>query len=73
MTVNHVLEILGRVSGKPPKVRYIENQKGDVRHTYADTTRAREMLGFKPSVTTEQGLRAEYEWLAEITARGAQR
>lgn len=63
ISVNRVLEILGEVSGREVKVRHIETQKGDVRHTYADTTRAREALGFQPKVSTEEGLRQEYEWL----------
>lgn len=66
VSVNHVLEVLGSVSGRAPLVRYIEDQKGDVRHTYADTSRAREALGFRPSVTIEEGLRAEYEWLRAL-------
>lgn len=71
VTVNFVLEVLGRVSGITPRVRYIEDQKGDVRHTYADTTKARAALGFHPTVTTEEGLRAEFEWLKQ--AGSAQR
>jgi nucleoside-diphosphate-sugar epimerase len=34
-----------------------------MRDTYADTSRAREDLAFAPSVTLEQGLRAQYEWM----------
>lgn len=63
ISVNEVLQVLERVSGRRPRVRYIETQKGDVRHTFADTTRARHSLGFRPAVSTEEGLRAEFEWL----------
>ncbi|MGI5836000.1 MAG: NAD-dependent epimerase/dehydratase family protein, partial [Chloroflexota bacterium] len=63
VSVNNILDILESVSGIQVKRRYIETQKGDVRHTFADTTRAREALGFKPSVSIEDGLRQEYEWL----------
>ena len=34
-----------------------------MRDTYADTTRARADLGFAPTVTLEQGLHAEYDWM----------
>ena len=40
-----------------------DKQKGDVRHTYADTTRAREDLGFDPKVKLEEGLKREAEWV----------
>jgi len=41
-------------------------QKGDMRHTYADTSLARADLGFIPRVGLEEGLAAEHAWLAEI-------
>jgi nucleoside-diphosphate-sugar epimerase len=39
-----------------------------MRDTYADTSRARADLRFAPSVTLEQGLRAEKDWLAGLPA-----
>ncbi len=63
VSVNYVLDVLQRLSGLEARLHYIENQKGDVRDTHGDTTRARDALGFRPSVTIEEGLRAELEWL----------
>jgi nucleoside-diphosphate-sugar epimerase len=65
VSVNDVLEMIGRVSGRAPIVDRQPDQKGDMRHTYADTTRARADLGFAPAVGLEQGLTAEYRWLSE--------
>lgn len=39
-----------------------EYRKGDVRHCYADITKARRVLGYKPSVSLEDGLREVAEW-----------
>ncbi len=64
ISVNRVLELMQAISGREARIRRIEDQKGDVRHTFADTSRAREVLGFRPSVSTEQGLRAEWEWIS---------
>jgi UDP-glucose 4-epimerase len=64
VSVNHVLDIVARVSGRRVDVRREAAQKGDMRDTFADTSRARADLGFSPSVTIEEGLRAEYEWLS---------
>lgn len=66
VSVNHVLEIIERVSGKKPIVHVDAAQKGDMRHTYADTWLARMDLGFTPTVGLEQGLAAEYQWLTGI-------
>ena len=63
VSVNHVLEIIGRLTGRPIDVRREGRQKGDMRDTYADTTAARRDLGFAPTVTIEQGLQAECDWI----------
>ena len=60
-----VFELIGRVTGKALRLEKIEPQAGDMRDTYADTTRAREALGFAPRVPLEQGLRAQFRWMTE--------
>jgi nucleoside-diphosphate-sugar epimerase len=62
VSVNQVLKTLENVMGRPIAVTRVERQHGDVTHTYADTTRAREELGFVPRVALADGLRREVEW-----------
>jgi len=69
VSMNTVIEIIGRIAGRPLDVRREPPQKGDMRDTYADTTLARADLGFAPSVTLEQGIEAEYRWLSSVRAR----
>ena len=66
VSINHVLDMIGRVSGRRPRVTVDPAQKGDMRHTYADTSLARADLGFVPKVGLDEGLAAEHAWLAEI-------
>jgi nucleoside-diphosphate-sugar epimerase len=66
VSVNDVLELIGHLAGQKPLVSVDVAQKGDMRHTYADTSLARADLGFAPSVGLEQGLAAEYQWLSEL-------
>jgi nucleoside-diphosphate-sugar epimerase len=66
VSVNHVLEMIGRVAGRQPRVTVDPVQKGDMRHTFADTSLARADLGFTPSVALEEGLAAEYQWLKAV-------
>jgi nucleoside-diphosphate-sugar epimerase len=68
VSVNQLFEMLERIGGKRLDIRREGVQKGDMRDTFADTTLARTDLGFRPSVTLEQGVEAEYRWLAGITA-----
>ena len=63
MSVGEVLEAVARISGRPLTIATESAQKGDMRHTYADTQLARRELGFSPSVDLETGLAAEYAWL----------
>ncbi len=65
VSVNQVLEIIGRVAGKSPIAAAAPAQKGDVRHTYADTSLARADLQFAPKVGLEEGLAAEHRWLVD--------
>lgn len=58
-----VFELIRRITGRPVRVDRIEAQPGDMRDTYADTTRARADLAFAPTVTLEEGLRAQYDWM----------
>ena len=36
---------------------------GDVRHCYADISKARDLLGYEPQMTHEEGFRELAEWL----------
>lgn len=63
VTVNEVIRLIGRIVGKEPRVEHLAPEKGDVRHTSADVSRARAVLGYSPSVGIEEGLRREAEWL----------
>jgi len=65
VSINHVLATIERLSGRTLRVRREERQKGDVRHTAADCTRARDALGFLPAVALTEGLRREWEWIQE--------
>ena len=66
VSINQVLAMVGRVSGRRPQVTVDPVQKGDMRHTFADTSLARADLGFRPAVELEAGLAAEYRWLTEV-------
>jgi UDP-glucose 4-epimerase len=66
VSVNEVLAMIERVTGHRPRVNVDPVQKGDMRHTYADTSRAHADLGYAPTVGLEAGLAAEYQWLTGI-------
>jgi nucleoside-diphosphate-sugar epimerase len=42
---------------------------GDMRDTFADTSRAQEDLGFRPEWTLEAGIKRECDWMAGVIDR----
>jgi nucleoside-diphosphate-sugar epimerase len=63
VTVNQVIATLEELVGRSAKVNRQAKQAGDVRHTWADTAAARDIMGFVPQVNLRDGLAAEVLWL----------
>jgi dTDP-L-rhamnose 4-epimerase len=70
ITIRKVAEILAAALGKPELTPVITQKyrAGDIRHCYADLTRARRLLGYQPRVTHEEGFRELAAWLANQQA-----
>lgn len=62
ITINSLIELMSETSGIHPVVKYDEPRKGDVRHSRADITAAREALGFEPKVELAKGLQEYMDW-----------
>ncbi|HSE33710.1 MAG TPA: SDR family oxidoreductase [Pyrinomonadaceae bacterium] len=63
ITLNRLLEELKAIVGKPDvKASYQQPRLGDVRHSLADISRARELLGYQPSVSLREGLQRTIDW-----------
>jgi UDP-glucuronate 4-epimerase len=60
-----LVRLLAEATGVEPKVKYAPVPPGDVVATYADTSRAREELGWQPRVTLSEGLQTVVKWLRE--------
>ncbi|QGW64553.1 SDR family NAD(P)-dependent oxidoreductase [Lysobacter soli] len=83
--VAHAMAKALEVDALPPEITG-QFRVGDIRHCFADITLARELLGYAPRVTLEQGLAELVEWMqdqqavdrvdvaaAELASRGLQR
>jgi UDP-N-acetylglucosamine/UDP-N-acetyl-alpha-D-glucosaminouronate 4-epimerase len=55
-TLNHVADTIGVILGKPVERRFEPPRPGDIRHSWADITAARETFGYEPSVDLASGL-----------------
>ncbi len=66
ISVLEVLRVLERLMGKPLRLKHDQIQKGDMRHTYADISRAKAHLGYVPRVSLQEGLQEEIRWLQGV-------
>lgn len=62
ISVKELIQKIEGITGKKAKLKYIENQAGDVRDTLADNTKARETLHWRPEVRIEEGLERYISW-----------
>ena len=65
-SLNETFEILKELTGYRGKPTYAEARTGDIRDSLADIERARELLGYSPSVNFREGLRRTVEWYKTI-------
>jgi dTDP-L-rhamnose 4-epimerase len=65
IAIRDVAERIADVLGKRHLSPQITNRyrAGDIRHCFADVTRAREILGFRPQLSFEKGLTSLAAWL----------
>jgi UDP-glucose 4-epimerase len=50
---------------RPPIVHYTKPRTGDVTRNYSDTTKARQRLGWKPSMSLDDGLNRTVKWFLD--------
>ncbi|HVS83679.1 MAG TPA: SDR family oxidoreductase [Pyrinomonadaceae bacterium] len=63
VTINHLFQLLRAITGRDDvKPEYQEARTGDILHSLADISRARELLGYAPTVGLARGLQATVEW-----------
>jgi len=66
VTVNDLLGTMKKITLKNPRIVYQDVQKGDVKHTLAETRKARNTLGYSPQVDLKTGLEKQWEWFQTL-------
>ena len=62
ISLNELVAHLRSITNNYAEVVYGPERPGDVRHSYADISRARELLDYNPEVLFEEGLRRTVQW-----------
>ena len=61
-----VIDSMEKIIGRPICRKYIENAKGDARHTAADISKDQSILGYQPQVSLVAGLTQEWLWIKSL-------
>jgi UDP-glucuronate 4-epimerase len=61
-SLKELIRLIEESFGKKANIEMLELQPGDVSVTYADITKAKQMLKYQPKVKMEEGIRRFVEW-----------
>ncbi len=62
VTVNAIIGTINRLLGKNVKPVYAPARPGDVKHSLADITAAKKLIGFQPVLLFREGLEKSIDW-----------
>lgn len=62
VSLNEFIETIEKIVGKKAQINQLPMQPGDVEITYADTSKAERLLGYKPETKIEEGLTKFWNW-----------
>lgn len=69
VSLSSFIKLVEESVGTPAKIRICPEQPGDVPRTCANVTKAREMLGYDPSVPFADGIRKTVAWYQDRASR----
>ena len=61
-SLNELWVMIKTISNTTADAQYGEERVGDVPHSLADISKARELLGYRPEVSVQKGLKLAFEW-----------
>lgn len=62
VSLKDMINTIGEVLKKEPKILELPMQPGDVERTYADITKAKKLLGYNPKTTFKEGIEEFVKW-----------
>ncbi len=71
ISLNEMIETIGRVLKITPKIKEMPMQLGDVNRTYADISKAKKLIGYDPKTNFEEGIIRFVEWYKDKKESGS--
>lgn len=63
--LSEMIRIIGEVIGVNPNIKVLPMQPGDVERTFADVSKAKDLLGYEPKTSFKQGIEKFVSWYKE--------
>lgn len=70
VTVNDLVDVLEEVMDEDVERTHVEQPAGDVSHTHADISKARQELGYDPEIGFEEGAKSCVDWVRRMHDKG---
>ncbi|MFL5808397.1 MAG: SDR family oxidoreductase [Flavisolibacter sp.] len=61
-SLNQLFEMIKEIGGSDLAPKYGPERKGDVKHSLADISKAKKLLGYNPPFNIREGLKEAFEW-----------
>ena len=65
ISLNSIISKIENLLGKKAKIEYLPFHKADMKETWADIEKAERLLGWKPEVSIDKGLKRTVDWYKE--------
>ncbi len=62
ISVNELVKIISNILGSQPRIIFSDKKAGEASNTHADISKAEKILGYKPKVSMEEGIRNFVQW-----------
>ena len=62
ISLKEMIQVIAKTLGVEPKIQQLPMQPGDVERTYADISKAKNMIGYEPKTTFEEGIKQFVDW-----------
>lgn len=69
ISLNFMIDTIEKAIGEKAKKKLLPMQGGDVNITYADITKAKQMLGYNPTMQFEEGIEKFIDWYRKVNGR----
>jgi UDP-N-acetylglucosamine/UDP-N-acetylgalactosamine 4-epimerase len=61
-SLNELFELIKEIGGSDLAPKYGPERKGDVKHSLADISKAKDLLGYNPKFSIREGMKETFEW-----------